>query len=228
MTEEKWEQAIRRRIEKQLGYPLPEGDWDLMQEIGLKELGLYAGDLDGDPLLRKEAEPLFDDLAYFYGNIERPDPPTAKATSAAKESKRKMPSRKSIDRRVHLVNFVLNYWAFTKRPRINWNQVTKEWNETHEAYNGFERPASFMMAYNRGIRNDFVKFFVVLSQIKRGFKAMSGDVKRFDGYFISMQSPATKQSALYKYLILDNPDLRQLGLVTIIAFSKRKEAKNDD
>ena len=142
--------AIRSEAEKELGFPLVEKFWDIVED----DVGNAATDYDGDPEGQE---------AYIesYRNVTRryvmalSALPSIKAKPSTdgngEPTQPKKRYRKCFERRFYLVNFVMDR-PYKRGTRIDWKRMVTEWNKSHPS-----DPMSLSalrVEYQRAIKED--------------------------------------------------------------------------
>lgn len=122
--------TIQAEAEKELGFPLLEAYWKIVED----DVGNAATDYDGDPEGQEE-------YIENYRNVTTRDVellkivwPSIKAKTSTdgngEPANPKKIYRKPLERRLHLLDFVLNKKGSIKA-RAHWKQISAEWNKEH-------------------------------------------------------------------------------------------------
>ena len=172
---------------RELGYPMAASLRAEMKAETLADMGVDEADLDGDPDLQGNY------LVQLENHI-RGGLLIAKHTPNSASSNKLVGTkgiyRKSFERRFHLVEFVISFWAensydidnwehWKQETRINWKRVTNEWNQSHP-YDQFEKSISLKSLYNQAIRQSGILLNLAHLQIARGMKKVRKEGQTFE------------------------------------------------
>ena len=171
---EKEKRAIFKIWEKEFGRPL-QGEVQIkLWEDALQIEGVAEADLDGFPHLQTQVLNKLEDLLRaampFLKNRDLflRQPAIYGKKSAQKPKKKYL---KPFYRRLHLVDFIIQRRARSKHKRINWAEVTTEWNNNHP-YDRFSKPDSLKSLYNQAIRENGLLVYLGFSKVTKFLKEL--------------------------------------------------------
>jgi hypothetical protein len=121
--------SIQNEAEKELGFPLVERIWDIVEE----DVGNAATDYGDDPEGQEEYIESYRTVTQRYVKIlSEQFPIKAKPSTGGNEqpANPKKIYRKPLERRLHLLQYVGNEKGWSKA-RANWKQITTKWNREH-------------------------------------------------------------------------------------------------
>lgn len=142
--------AIRSEAEKELGFPLVEKFWDIIED----DVGDSATDYDGDPEGQEEYIESYRNVTKRYVMAVSALPSIKAKPSTDENGEPTQPKkryRKCFERRFYLVNFVIDR-PYQRGTRIDWKRMVTEWNKSHPS-----DPMSLSalrVEYQRAIKED--------------------------------------------------------------------------
>ena len=142
---------IRTEAEKELGSPLVEEFWDIVED----DVGNAATDYDGDPEGQEEYIESYRNVTERYVMALISTLPSIKAKPSTdgngEPTQPKKRYRKCFERRFYLVNFVIDR-PYKRGTRIDWKRMVTEWNKSHPSD---PMPLSTLrVEYQRAIKED--------------------------------------------------------------------------
>jgi hypothetical protein len=216
---------ICQRFKEKTGYPL---DKEALKTLeGMAKAETEAG-IDYINLLSKFVEGVSGVSVLFNKAPVSQNKPGTPKKSEPKAQKKKGPYRKTRSHHLHIVEFVLDTWASSNRPRIDWPLVTAKWNESHPPDDQFLKPIALKSLYNKSIREETVLCDLIFFQIEKGSSA-TPKARRLMPIILNQGIETAKAVfSAWEFVVLSHPEKRQLAKVTLKVLSgfKRKEAKN--
>lgn len=155
--------AIRTEAEKELGYPLVEKFWDIVED----NVGNAATDYDGDPEGQEEYIESYRNVTgrYVMALSALPSIKAKPSTDGNGEpTQPKKRYRKCFERRFYLVNFVIDR-PYKRGTRIDWKRMVTEWNKSHPS--DPMHLSTLRVEYQRAIKEDSLMLQVYVIRNKQ-------------------------------------------------------------
>jgi len=219
--------TIRTEAEKELGFPLVEKFWDIVED----DVGNAATDYDGDPEGQEEYIESYRNVTgrYVMALSALPSIKAKPSTDGNGEpTQPKKRYRKCFERRFYLVNFVIDR-PYKRGTRIDWKRMVTEWNKSHPSD---PMPLSTLrVEYQRAIKEDALMLQVYIIRDNRfltglwqplekqlrdmannnpisfGMAAIAGQKLWNDTQpLISLLAEAIKKSPMFKEIEAHNPE----------------------
>jgi hypothetical protein len=160
MNLEKEKKAIRAEAERELGYPLVQELWGIVEE----DVGNAAEDFDGDPEGQEEYLELYRKVVEKYVTVLGFAPHHNKISTDGDGERTPHPKRryrKCLERRFYLVNFVMDR-PYKRGTRIDWKPVVAEWNKSHPS--DLMQLSTLRVEYQHAIKEDTLMLQVYITR----------------------------------------------------------------
>ena len=121
--------AIRAKAEKELGFPLREKFWNVVE----KDIANTAEDFDGDPEGQESYISSYQSVSERYVMVMKMAPTKVKSSTDGngEPSQPKKRYRKCFERQFYLVDFIERNGLNPKTSHIDWKRTVAVWNEAH-------------------------------------------------------------------------------------------------